>query len=162
MNEVTIRPSCLSDVDAMVSPSKAKRLAYEKVQPRFWRYAGDAGDHAQAEWFREILSRKDYVMLTAEYSQSGILGFIIGKLMPAPAVYSPGGLTLMVDDFCVQSEDFWDTVGAQLLEGIKVASKGEGAVQIVVVCGAHDNVKRRFLRGQNLSIASEWYVGDTG
>jgi hypothetical protein len=35
----------------------------------------------------------------------------------------------------------------------------QGATQIVVVCGAADLPKRKFLSAQNLSIASEWFVG---
>jgi len=88
-----------------------------------------------------------------------VIGFIIGKLMPAPEVYNPGGLTLMIDDFCVQSENLWQSVGAGLIEAIKIPSKAKGAMQILVVCGTHDHPKRKFLSEQNLSIASEWFVG---
>ena len=79
--------------------------------------------------------------------------------MPAPEVYNPGGLTLMIDDFCVQSENLWQSVGAGLIEETKDAAKAKGAKQILVVCGAHDNPKRKFLREQNLQVASEWFVG---
>lgn len=178
-----IRTSQLSDINAMVSLSKTKRLAYEKAQPHFWRYAGEEGDKAQGEWFKELLEDRNYVMFTAvrhcEHSEviqqnnagspqshsllrddnSEVLGFIIGKLMPAPEVYNPGGLTLMIDDFCVKSENFWQSVGASLIEEIKAAAKSRGATQIVVVCGATDLPKRKFLKDQNLSIASEWFVG---
>ncbi len=54
-----------SDIDAMVSLSKAKRLSYEKAQPQFWRYAGEGCDKAQGEWFKELLEDKNYVMFTA-------------------------------------------------------------------------------------------------
>lgn len=162
MHDITIRPSIASDVNGMVSLSKAKRLSYEQAQPQFWRYAGDAGDFAQAKWFEELLSHKDYLMLTAEACDQKMLGFIIGRLTPAPEVYNPGGLTLMIDDFCVASEDWWEIVGAQLIERIKIDAKGNGVVQIVVVCGAHDHVKRQFLMNQHLHIASEWFVGGVG
>lgn len=154
-----VRTSQVSDVDAMVSLSKAKRKLYEKAQSQFWRYAGDEGDKAQGEWFKELLENKNYVMFTAESDTQEILGFIIGKLMPAPEVYNPGGLTLMIDDFCVQSENLLQSVGHELIEEIKAAAKVKGATQILVVCGAHDHPKRKFLGEQNLSIASEWFVG---
>jgi len=154
-----IRISNLSDIDAMVLLSKAKRLSYEKAQPQFWRYAGEEGDNTQRQWFTELLKDKNHVMFTAESDTKEILGFIIGKLMPAPEVYNPGGLTLMIDDFCVKSENLWQSVGAKLIEDIKAAAKVKGATQIVVVCGAHDHPKRKFLSEQNLSIASEWFVG---
>ncbi|MEY3197404.1 MAG: hypothetical protein RLZZ59_775, partial [Pseudomonadota bacterium] len=54
-----IRTSQLSDISAMVSLSKAKRLAYEKAQPQFWRYAGEEGDKVQRQWFTELLEDKN-------------------------------------------------------------------------------------------------------
>jgi hypothetical protein len=85
--------------------------------------------------------------------------FMIGKLMPAPKVYNPGGLTVMIDDFCVTSTNLWQSVGVRLIEETKAAAKVKGASQILVVCGAADLPKRKFLTDQNLSIASEWFVG---
>lgn len=154
-----VRTSQLSDISAMASLSKAKRLAYEKAQPHFWRYAGEEGDKAQEKWFKELLEDKNYAMFTAESDAKEILGFVISKLMPAPEVYSPGGLTLMIDDFCVQSENLWQSVGTRLIATVKAAAKDKSATQILVVCGAHDLPKRKFLSEQNLSIASEWFVG---
>ena len=139
-----IRTSKLSDISAMVSLSKTKRLAYEKAQPQFWRYAGEKGDNAQEKWFKELLEDKNYVMFTAGDAKE-ILGFIIGKVMLAPEVYNPGGLTLMIDDFCIKSENLWESVGARLIETIKAAAVSKGATQIIVVCGAHDHPKRKFL-----------------
>lgn len=169
MSEVNIRPCQLSDIDAMVSLSKAKRKLYEKAQAQFWRYTGEDGDKAQEKWFKELLVNENYVMFTASLfakalvnkgsNAKEILGFIIGKLMPAPEVYNPGGLTLMIDDFCVQSENLWRSIGARLIEKTKAAAKARGANQILVVCGAHDHPKRKFLSDQNLSIASEWFAG---
>ncbi|MDX2050628.1 MAG: AAA family ATPase [Rickettsiaceae bacterium] len=194
--QFAVRMSQLSDTLAMVSLSRAKRLAYEKAQATFWHYAEEEGDNTQRQWFKELLEDENHVMFTAamnchprengdpaldsrlrgndkgrsgndkkgcgndrEKSGGDIVGFIIGRLMPAPEVYNPGGLTLMIDDFCVQSENLWESVGHELIEEAKAADKARGATQIVVVCGAHDLPKRKFLREQNLSIASEWYVG---
>lgn len=154
-----VRTSELTDISAMAALSKAKRLAYEKAQPHFWRYAGEEGDKAQEKWFKELLEDKNYAIFTAESETQEILGFVIGKLMPAPEVYNPGGLTLMIDDFCVQSENLWQSVGTRLIATVKAAAKAKGATQIPVVCGAHDYPKRKFLSEQNLSIASEWFVG---
>lgn len=159
MPQFVVRASALSDVSAMVSLSKAKRILYEKAQPQFWRHAGEEGDKAQSEWFAELLEDKNHVMFTAESDAKEILGFIIGKLMPAPEVYNPGGLTLMIDDFCVKSENLWQSIGHQLIVEIKAAAKARGVTQILVVCGSHDNPKRKFLSEQNLQVASEWFVG---
>ena len=65
----------------------------------------------------------------------------------------------MIDDFCVNCENLWQSVGAKLIEETKAAAKVKSATQILVVCGAHDHPKRKFLNEQNLSIASEWFVG---
>jgi chloramphenicol 3-O-phosphotransferase len=157
--QFVVRTSHLSDTLAMVSLSKAKRLAYEKAQPQFWCYAGDAGDKIQHDWFCELLNDKNHIMFAAESDAKEILGFVIGKLMPAPEVYNPGGLTLMIDDFCVQSENLWQSVGIKLIEKIKAAAKVKGATQVVVVSGSHDLPKRKFLSEQNLQVASEWFVG---
>jgi chloramphenicol 3-O phosphotransferase len=154
-----VRTSQLSDIDAMVSLSKAKRLSYEKAQPQFWRYAGEEGDNMQRKWFKQLLEDTNHVMFTAESDAKEILGFVIGKLMPAPEVYNPGGLTLMIDDFCVQSKNLWQSVGASLIEETKATANARGATQILVVCGAHDHPKRKFLSQQNLQVASEWFVG---
>lgn len=154
-----VRTSELTDISAMASLSKAKRLGYEKAQPQFWRYAGEEGDNTQRQWFTELLEDENHMMFTAESNAQEILGFVIGKFMPAPEVYNPGGLTLMIDDFCVQSENLWQFVGHELIEETKAAAKAKGATQILVVCGAHDHPKRKFLSEQNLSIASEWFVG---
>lgn len=94
-----------------------------------------------------------------ESNAQEILGFIIGRIMPAPEVYNLGGLTLMIDDFCVTSENLWHSVGAELIENIKDVAFRRDAVQIVVVCGSVDLPKRKFLMDQNLSVASEWFVG---
>ena len=56
--QFVVRTSHLSDIDTMVSLSKAKRKLYEKAQPQFWRYSGEAGDKAQEKWFKELLEDK--------------------------------------------------------------------------------------------------------
>ncbi len=155
---IMIHPSQLPDIDVMVSLSKSKRLEYEKAQPQFWGYAGEKGDNSQKKWFKELLQHKDYLMFTAENESQETVGFIIGNLISAPDVYDPGGLTLMIDDFCVYSENLWESVGNKLIEVIKFSAKSKGAAQILVVCGSHDNSKRKFLMNKNLTIASEWFI----
>lgn len=159
LNDISIRLSQASDIQNIVEMSYQKRLSYEKAQPKFWKYAGADAELSQTKWFEEILTDNDYIMLAAESNQK-IVGFVIGKLMPAPEVYNPGGLTLMIDDFCIADETEWHAIGSKLVQEIKTIAKTKGAAQVLVVCGAHDEPKRKFLRNQNLSIASEWFVGD--
>ena len=147
-----------ADVPSLVALSYQKRRLYEKAQPKFWKYAGDHAEQAQTKWFEESLTLDDHIMLTATQGDT-IVGFIIGKLVAAPEVYNPGGLTLMIDDFCVKHPSDWLVVGAKLIDEIKIRAKEKGAAQIVVVSGAQDEPKRQFLRSCKLSPASEWYVG---
>ncbi|MBS0236490.1 MAG: acetyltransferase [Proteobacteria bacterium] len=152
-----IRPSVEADIPLLVELSRIKRLTYEQVQPQFWRYRGPEAEVSQATWFKELLSREDHICLSA-LRDGKIVGFIIGKLMEAPEVYDPGGLTLMIDDFCIE-DDNWQTVGSPLLAHIRELAKAKGVAQILVVSGTHDQVKCRFLQLAGLSAASEWYVG---
>ena len=157
-SDISIRPSQVCDIPGIVQMSNQKRRSYEKAQPQFWKYAGPDAEISQAKWFEELLTQGDYIMLTAVRHEK-IVGFIIGKLMPAPEVYNPGGLTLMIDDFCVEDETGWKSAGCKLIQEIKIISKMKDAAQILIVCGAHDEPKRRFLKSIGLTVASEWYVG---
>jgi len=154
-NYILIRDANSSDIAAMVSLSYAKGRSYEKAQPQFWRYK-EGAEESQSKWFKELLLQDDYIILVAE-DENKRLGFIIGRLIEAPEVYDPKGLTLMIDDFCVETENGWSFVGGQLIEKIKPKAKSKGASQILVVCGVHDEPKRQFLKAHGLNVASEWY-----
>ena len=147
-----------ADIDTMNMLSQQKRLDYEKAQPQFWKWAGDPGEETQKEWFKELICDDSHIFLVAKNADE-IIGFIVGKIISAPEVYVPGGQTLMIDDFCVQYGNLWKSVGLELIKAVKAAAKTKGAIQILVVCGAHDYQKRKFLAEQQLSIASEWFVG---
>ena len=155
---VVVSPTSLSDIPIMVQISYEKHKLYEKAQPQFWKYAGDIAELSQAKWFEELLAHDNHIMLTAKNNQK-TAGFIIGKLMPAPEVYNPDVLTLMIDDFLVADEAEWNSIGSKLVQEIKTIAKMRNAAQVLVVCGTHDESKRRFLMNQNLFVASEWFVG---
>lgn len=157
-SNVLIRPSTHADIPSMVILSNQKRRQYENAHPQFWRYAGEQAEISQAKWFGELLSDEDHIMLIAQ-NNNAVVGFIIGQIIDSPAVYDPGGLTLMIDDFCVQSESDWKSVGKFLVRDIKALSLTKGVSQVLVVCGAHDANKRNFLRNMGLTVASEWFVG---
>lgn len=144
------------DVPRMVELSEDKRRSYEKVIPYFWERAENANEY-QHRWFSSLLNNENYLLYVAEDGHE-VSGFVIGQIIKAPDVYAPGGFTLSIDDFCVASSALWDTVGSKLLEAVINEGKKRGAVQVLVVCGHHDEVKRSFLQSQNLQIASEWYV----
>ncbi len=154
---IQVLPALASDISAIVTLSHAKRLLYEKAQPQFWRYA-EGAEESQEKWFKELLTRDDYIILKAE-TNGEVVGFVIGQIIRAPEVYDPGGLTLMVDDFCVRNPQMWQTVGIQLISELKNLAKPIGSNQILVVCGAHDRPKMQLLKTLNLQITSHWYVG---
>ena len=154
--KIIIRSSQLSDIPEMVCLSYQKRIAYEKAQPQFWRHAKNA-EESQERWFEFLLSQKNFLMLTAVDNEK-VLGFVIGELKEAPEVYDPMGLTLVIDDFCVQESAFWETVGEALIIEIKQQAKNLGAAQIIIVSGFHDENKKRFLKNSGLHCVSEWYV----
>jgi hypothetical protein len=146
-----------ADITSMVNLSYQKRRAYEKAQAQFWRYA-DGAEEVQQKWFEELLERDDHIILVAK-SDTKTIGFIIGRLVKAPEVYDPGGLTLMIDDFCVKLDIDWQSVGLELMNTIQALAKEKGAAQFYVVSGAHDNAKCDFLEKFGLSNAAKWYVG---
>ncbi|HQS84700.1 MAG: hypothetical protein B7Y25_07225 [Alphaproteobacteria bacterium 16-39-46] len=156
--EILIREPTQKDINEMVALSYQKRQNYERVQPQFWRVS-ERAEEAQTKWFKDLLSQENTLMLIAE-SEDKLRGFVIGFLIKAPQVYDPGGLTLMIDDFCVENSSEWQIIGKSLLEKLKSKAKAKGAVQVVVVSGAHDEAKRYFLKMLGLSCASEWYVGE--
>ena len=151
-----IRKSIISDIQKMVALSYIKRKNAEKAQQQFWKIASGA-EEIQAKWFEELLARDDHILLCSE-ENGKVQGFIIGRLVKAPEVYDPGGLTLMIDDFCV-ADNKWDEIASGLIYQFKILAKGKGAGQILVVSGAWDNTKRDFLKNIGLSVASEWFVG---
>ncbi len=157
MNKSDINLATKTDIKSMVSLSYQKRKNYEQAQPQFWKYAENA-EEIQIKWFEELLEHQDYILLVAKL-ENKIVGFVIGRLVTAPEVYNPGGLTLMIDDYCVETREYWNNVGKELLERIAKIAKEKGAAQFCIVAGAHDNAKCSFLEDFGLSCASKWYVG---
>jgi hypothetical protein len=157
--DINISKSTKADIEGMVELSYKKRRFYEKAEPQFWKWAGEEGEKTQAEWFEQLLYKEDYIILIAK-SNNIIQGFIIGRLVLAPEVYNPGGLTLMIDDFCVRDESDWKTVGGALIKEIKLLAKTKNVAQILVVSGDHDGSKCQFLEKLGLTVASRWYVGN--
>jgi hypothetical protein len=89
---------------------------------------------------------------------NGLAGFLIATLQPAPPVYAPGGLTCVIDDFCVAEARYWPKAGAALLQEAMRCARERGAAQVVVACPHRDQAKLTLLAGEGLSVASEWHV----
>lgn len=147
-----IRKANKTDISWMVNLSYQKRLAYEKMQPNFWKISENSNE-IQKKYFEKELKNKNVIALIYQEKQ----GFVMGKLISPPEVYD-AGLTLMIDDFCVESEDLWMTIGKELLDEYQREAKIIGAKQILVVCGDHDTQKFLLLEAMNMRVASRWYT----
>ena len=144
-----------NDIDWMVDLSEIKRSTYEKFQPSFWKKNPDS-QQIQRQYFAELLTDSKIIALALNDKS----GFIIGKIIDAPAVYD-AGLTLMIDDFCIvnnysYNSNPWLYFGQILLDEIIKIAKVKGIKQILVVSGNHDADKTEFLTKNNLAIASLW------
>ena len=156
MSNYRIRPAEDRDLEEILNLANAKRLEYETYQPVFWRVAADAIVQ-QADYIASQIVDEEVITLVAT-SERKIVGFIIGRLVSAPPVYNPGGLTCSIDDFVVNENDLWETAGVELLHQVGSTALSRGATQVVVVCGHLDVPKRKALEKSSLTIASEWWV----
>jgi ribosomal protein S18 acetylase RimI-like enzyme len=152
-----IRPMRSSDLAAVAALAQQRRRQYESFQPQFWRVAEDAVA-VHTPFLEQMTLEDDAVALVAEGGVDDICGFVIGRLVPPPPVYDPGGPSGFIDDFAVAQDDQWPTVGRDLMQHAAEALRQRGAVQLVVVCGHLDEAKRATLTAAGLSLAAEWYV----
>lgn len=156
MSTTRIRPAEDFDLNEILDLTNSTRLEYEAYQPLFWRVASDAIAQ-QRDYLASQIADEDVISLVATL-ESKLVGFIIGRLVSAPPVYNPGGLTCSIDDFVVGESSLWETVGADLLNQVRSVVVLKGASQVVVVCGHLDEPKRKALEKSSLTIASEWWV----
>ena len=152
-----IRRATHDDIEDVAALAAVRRGDYEAHQPRFWRQADDALARHRA-YLDGLVDDPDHVFLVAG-GAGRVSGFVIGRLVPAPPVYEPGGLTCLVDDFAVERADAWASVGSVLLRDLSRVARARGAVQIVVVSGRHDEPKRLAVQAAGLVVATEWWVG---
>jgi hypothetical protein len=153
----TIRAAEAQDLDALLELSELRRREYATYQPVFWRPAPNALAH-QRPYLAGLLGEQDVVARVAVVSHAIVVGFAIGRLMPAPPVYDPGGPTCLIDDFALADPDLWLSVGLDLLRAVSDAARERGAVQVVVVTPSQDTAKRAALQAGGLGIASEWWT----
>jgi ribosomal protein S18 acetylase RimI-like enzyme len=153
-----IRLATIHDIPSMVELSEHFRATLQEHQPRMWRKA-ESSRQAQTVYFENLLSGNPNILaLVHEQSSQAINGFVIASLISAPPVYDPGGLTCMIDDFCVGLKGLWPSVGKALLQAVTHMAQAHGAVQVVAVAPHFDKAKRAMLRSAGLTIASEWYT----
>jgi hypothetical protein len=154
---VTVRRAAEPDLPELLGLAEQRRADYAAHQPRFWKPAQDARSR-QSEYFASLLNDPQAVVLVSYDQTERVVGFVIARLVPAPPVYDPGGLTCLVDDFVVGDASDWPTAGGALVEAVRGWAAERGAAQLVAVTGRHDQPKRDTFRTAGLSIASEWWI----
>ena len=145
------------EVERLLRIAAIRRTDYAEYQPRLWRPSPDAMDRQRA-YFTSILDDDKTLVLTAT-EDADLRGFAIGRLVRAPPVYDPGGISCVVDDFAVADPDEWLTVGPLLLDALRSWAASRDAAQMIVVTAHLDEPKRAALPSHGLTLASEWWVG---
>ena len=152
-----VRPARPDDVDQMALLADTKRREYHPHAPVFWRPAGHAID-VHRPWLAKLVEDDGVGTFVHEVADGNVDGFLVITLVPTPPVYDPGGRSSLIDDFVVTPPERWPTVGASLLGLATAWARAHGAVQVVVVCGKHDEAKRSLVRESGLQVASEWFT----
>jgi hypothetical protein len=152
-----VKRANLEDLDLLLAIASVSRTAYVEYQPRFWRPAPDAEDRQRA-YFTAMLDDDRALVLTAT-EDADLRGFAIGRLVSAPPVYDPGGVSCVVDDFAVADPDEWSTIGSVLFDALRSWAASRDAAQMIVVTARLDEPKRAALQSRGLTLASEWWVG---
>ena len=148
---ISIKKANLQDIDWMVKLSYQKRTNYQNAKPDFWKMATDSNE-VQSEYFSNIINDDSYIALVCDCKTA----FIIGNIIQPPKVYN-SGLTLMIDDFCIENNCKWDIHGRNLLDEIIKIAKSRDISQIIAVSGDHDIEKNLFLEKHGLICMSRWY-----
>jgi hypothetical protein len=150
---MVVRRARWGDIPDVVRLSQHNRLLLEQLAPRFWRRSP-----GEARWtrryFRFLLVTRRAAILVAE-EQGELVGLLIGRRVPAPPVYDPGGPALLIDDFCVAAPELWATVGAALLEA---ATRGSTFTQIIVIAPVGDVAKSQWLESAGRAPVSSWWT----
>ncbi|HET9873687.1 MAG TPA: hypothetical protein VFP89_13970 [Propionibacteriaceae bacterium] len=157
---VHIREAAADDLDQIVRLARARRARHAAYQPRLWRPAADA-DSTQLRLLRHAVTDPEVLMLVA-VDHGPVRGFLLARLVQSPAVYDPGGPICFVDDFHVEDDASWATMGVQLLRAAVVRAAARSATSVVVVAAVSDLSKRRSLSDAGLSVSSEWWSASIG
>jgi GNAT superfamily N-acetyltransferase len=139
---MTTRSAKREDVEQMALLADAKRRDYEPHAPVFHRPASDALD-IHRPWLARLADDDAVGTFVHENRGGDVDGFLVISVHPPPPVYAPGGQSSLIDDFCVSGSDGWREAGPALLHVATEWARSQGAVQVIVVCGPHDQAKRR-------------------
>ncbi len=153
---MTIQEVQSGDIGAVVQLLEQRRKQYQVYQPVFWRKSADSAE-STGPYLETLMHDPDAVFLVA-IAKDEVVGFVIARKIDTPTVYSPGGATFVIDDFCVSNDKHWLSTGSELLNAVSTALRSRDVAQVVVVCGDRDLAKAEFLRRSGYSIASNWWT----
>ncbi len=151
-----IREATPADLESILRLAGLRRRQYAAFHPRLWRPAADAAT-AHRRLLKRALGDPQVIMLVS-VDRGQVRGFMVARLVQSPAIYDPGGPTCFIDDFAVDDEGFWSSVGVELLRAAVVRAAARSATQVTVVAARMDAAKRQALREAGLSVGSEWWV----
>jgi len=153
---VSIRSASAADVQAMTQLTATKRQQLEMFEPVMWRPSEAAAQMTPA-FFTHQVGQPNVVARVAERG-GRVVGFIIGVIQDAPPVFSPGGQTVLIDDFAVVEGTDADEAASALLDAVMSEGRARGAVQIIAVAAARDERAGRWLGSKKLHVASQWWT----
>jgi hypothetical protein len=140
----------------MVAMVEARRRDNEREQPVLWRKSEWSAALTRV-YFTALLFAPSTIMLVAADGPS-IGGFLIARGVRAPPVYAVSGRTALVDDFTVASPDLWPSVGALLLDRLRILARASNWRQIVVISAEGDLGKNALVGATGLTVASRWWT----
>ncbi len=153
---VSIRPASAADVQQMTLVMADKRKQLEMFEPVMWR-PSEAAAQLTPPFFTHQVGQPNVVARVAE-SGGRLAGFIIGVIQDAPPVFSPGGKTVLIDDFVVVEGAEADDAASGLIDAVMSEGRARGAVQIIAVAAARDERAVRWLETKKLHVASQWWT----
>lgn len=121
---------------------EARRAAYERFSPVFWRPAQGVRT-MHADFMRAQVEAGSAVALRSEQ------GFLLAAI---------GDGRYDVDDCAVRSEEGWATEGRRLLESLSELGPLDRSARVRVVTARQDDAKRRALQELGLEVVARWWV----
>jgi GNAT superfamily N-acetyltransferase len=153
---IHLRKATTDDVAACVALVQAERERLEAYEPLFWRRAQGA-ERPTAAWLAHLARDAEMLFLVA-VEEEAIAGFLVSRFYASPPVFDPGGLTAMIDDFCVADIERWTDIGGALLREVRRLLRDRGVAQVIVACPTKDDAKLALLQASDLSPASTWWT----
>lgn len=153
---MTIRPAIKTDLPAMVTLIEAYRRRLQTWRPVFWNKAGTS-DELSMLWFGHLMNQDNVLTLISEQGGKAD-GFLIASLIDAPPVYDISGKACMIDDYALETDALWASVGRDLLSEAKAWARQKGAVQVIVVSPTDHADKNGFMENEGLTETTKWWT----